>query len=334
MIWHGPPHNQGLLGYGSGVNVGHLGNPIKAASSYGIAPRKLEQDYPIFFGWEPKHLNNGAAAFSLLMPWLMFSYMLHVVSFSTHYERHGFCRAAAICSFCVVVAFGFLALVTLRKRYLGIPDPLRWYPFIFATSLLAWSAALGLGSRNYSRHMQPYYDSVSQKFYPGIDPQRAVGQEFLDMGRGTFITSSYLDIMKSMAFKDGDIYCVAPVVSGPTGNMSIYDFWAVGINCCSGHAADFSCGDYDKPNAHSAVRVMRDDLLPKFRLAVKQAESAYRISARTPIFVHWTQDSSAGLSALQGAGYQFYVFWVLLFLGVQLFLVLMMRMAFRPVNYI
>ena len=51
-----------------------------------------------------------------------------------------------------------------------------------------------------------------------------MGQEFLDMGRATFTLTSSVDFGKSMAFKKSDVYCVAPIVSGVTGNM-----W--GIHC-------------------------------------------------------------------------------------------------------
>lgn len=73
------------------------------------------------------------------------------------------------------------------------------------------------------------------------------------------------------------------------GNGPNYDFWAVGLNCCSGHAPDFQCGEFDNQRAHSALRLMRDDLRGYFKLAVEEATAAYNIQAVHPIFLYWME---------------------------------------------
>lgn len=73
-----------------------------------------------------------------------------------------------------------------------------------------------------------------------VYPNRMLGQQLLDAGIVQFAPGSQLDVKKSMGFKNGNLFCVAPIVFGTASPVS-YDFWAVGKDCCSGSQADFSC---------------------------------------------------------------------------------------------
>ena len=119
-----------------------------------------------------------------------------------------------------------------------------------------------------------------------------------------------------MAFKNVDTYCVAPVsvLQGPQFNcrcaerrlsapggvvlpLETYDFWAIGMDCCSVNAADFHCGmglgwascllplshgrsaraaralagEVGNSKAHSGLRLLDDRQRSFYRLAVEQA---------------------------------------------------------------
>merc|ERR1719487_3180586 len=116
-----------------------------------------------------------------------------------------------------------------------------------------------------------------------------------------------------MAFKNRDTYCVAPIVINQTRNASSFDFWAVGLNCCSGRPGDFNCGEYNNPHASSGLRVMRDDQREFYRLAVKQAEAAYDLKAKHPLFFYWMEDPGAEIAAYMDEGFKYYMFGLVTF---------------------
>lgn len=144
----------------------------------------------------------------------------------------------------------------------------------------------------------------------------------MDAGEIQFIPGSHLDLAKSFGFKNGDTYCVAPVVGPKKGNATqqTYDFWAVGTNCCSGHTADFHCGEYSNRNAHKGLRFMRDDIRGYLRLAVQEAEASYNIKATHPIFMYWMEHPSDEVNAFREDGYKNLLHAVAFFLIAQFFL--------------
>merc|ERR1719160_616815 len=99
---------------------------------------------------------------------------------------------------------------------------------------------------NFHSNLEPYYDVTNLNTYPAVDPSRMRGVQLMDAGRIMFTRGSKLDIERSMGFRNKETYCVAPIVSGADPqHMDRYDFWAVGVGCCSGYSpgskADFSC---------------------------------------------------------------------------------------------
>merc|ERR1719428_1211955 len=114
-----------------------------------------------------------------------------------------------------------------------------------------------------------------------------------------------LDMKKAMGFKNLDLYCVAPIVNGDN-QLASYDFWAVGINCCSGVSSDFRCGEFNNPHARSGLRLLRDDQRSFFRLAVQQAEAAYNLKAIHPLFFYWTDDPTSDMQSMLEEGYRFF----------------------------
>ena len=99
-----------------------------------------------------------------------------------------------------------------------------------------------------------------------------------------------IDTTKVMSFRDGDTYCVAPIVDSQcASDMECgMEFWAVGINCCGGQGDQtFTCdlkGDVPADRQRTAVRWVEPQAVSFFRLAVAEAEGMHKIKSPHPIF--------------------------------------------------
>jgi len=210
-----------------------------------------------------------------------------------------------------------------------------WAIFLFLAMLLAWTLGLQSGNYSYSLYLRPFYDIDGLNTYPQVDPSKFRGSQLMDAGRIVFTKDARLDVRRSMGFKNQDTYCVAPITVGNENvtfkTLPSYDFWAVGLNCC-GDKGDFRCGEYNNPNAHAGLRLMRDDQRDFFRLAVQQAESAFNIKSVHPVFVHFMQDPVAEALSYQEEGLRYYFVGMCLHLLLQLALVAMAVTLFQRLD--
>merc|ERR1719253_305223 len=165
-------------------------------------------------------------------------------------------------------------------------DPM-WFTFSALAIGFATILAAVWGDMNFWYNTQPFLDLKSLLTYNNLNPATTKGQRSMDAGIVYFSKGTHLDGKKAMAFKNLDTYCVAPIVNE---GMTMYDFWAVGTNCCAEDAADFRCGDYKNKHAGAGVRMLSDDQRPFYRLAVQQAESQYDLKAPHPLFFYYVQD--------------------------------------------
>lgn len=283
------PGRYGFHRYGATSEV-----PLKASTGFMLGDRR--------------RLNVVPICLNLFLPWILFTSLYAVMSFSIHYHSPQLANILCVFGGVVVLAAAMLAWIAWRRKQLQEfhnRDP-TWFIFGFVAFLIAWILGMIIGDLNFSYNMQPYYDVLNLSSYPSVNPSSETGQQLMDAGRVYFSEGSALDLSKSMSFKNLDLYCVAPIVNTKEP-LASYDFWAVGMNCCSSSHSSFHCGEFNNPHARSGLRLMRDDQRPFYRLAVQQAESAYNIRATHPLFYYWTSDPVAEINSYRDEGFKYFL---------------------------
>lgn len=244
----------------------------------------------VFVYGTKQKLNVFASCWVVLIPVGTFVGIAAALSFSMHYYKAFFSYAIVFALLLVVLVLGFYAARQWRAKMKGQMREPNWSIFLFLTTALSWIAGVALGEYNYYENLSSYYQIIDLNSYTDIDPTEYTGEELMDAGRIIFTNGSHVDATLSGGFKNSYIYCVAPITTYES--TSTYDFWAVGIGCCSGTSPDFHCDDYKKADAHSGLRLLDDSDRPYYRLAVQAAESAHNIRATFPLYFTWQEEFS------------------------------------------
>eukprot|EP00929_Paragymnodinium_shiwhaense_P084661 TRINITY_DN4528_c0_g1_i1.p1 TRINITY_DN4528_c0_g1~~TRINITY_DN4528_c0_g1_i1.p1 ORF type:complete len:307 (-),score=86.06 TRINITY_DN4528_c0_g1_i1:96-1016(-) len=296
-------------------------------TTFRSAPHEYELNKrDVFTPGKRRRMNLVAICINVLTPWLLFCAIYAVMSFFVHYQHPTLAWTIVLGGYALVGLMAFLAIRTKQRQQ----DPM-WYTFSTIALFLAVTMATLIGDMNFWYNMQPFYDIENLNTYPSVNPAREKGQQLMDAGRVYFSEGTALDFRKAMGFKNLDLYCVAPIVSGQQ-QLASYDFWAVGINCCSGVSSDFRCGEFNNPQARSGLRLMRDDQRPFFRLAVQQAEAAYNIKATHPLFFYWMQDPVAQMNMYRDEGFKFYLLGIFSHFSFNLFCVICAVVGFSKIG--
>jgi len=316
------------------VNYGVDGQT--AGPKYGAVPPYGDLQVPFAPRAPRKSVNLVTVIACLFWPILIFVVVFAAQSFELHYESPRNCLLLCGGILGAVFILGYFAYTAVMQRTVGMQEPM-WYVVIFASSFLAWILAFGFGQANYVANMRPFYDVNNLNVYQSVNPATAHGSQMMDAGRIMFTPDSHLDLPKAMAFQNVDRFCVAPISAGPAGpnatQLATYDFWAVGLNCCSGVPAEFRCGEYWNTKATSGLRLMREEERAYYRLAVQQAEAAYNIRAQHPVFLYWLQDANAELFAYEDDGFKYFLLGTLCFSCFQLFAVVITTIAFAKISF-
>lgn len=268
--------------------------------AYGSAPVLSERKQK-----EGKDVQKTSTLFvlscCLLIPLMLFVVTFWLRSFELHYQNETF--TDIMCYFLVLAPMAFGALTFNLVNGTRDAKPMA---LLTSMSFVTWLLGFFMGGQNFQVNMRPFYDISRLNTYPAVDPSKYGGQQLMDAGQILFTPGTKLELKQSTGFMNGDTYCAAPIVAG-NASQSTFDFWAVGINCCSAHTSDFHCGEYSNPFATNGIRLMDDDKREMFRLVVKKAEAEYSLKVTHPIFLYWTSDPAAEISSYEDDGMRHFV---------------------------
>lgn len=225
---------------------------------------------------------------NVMCPWVFFAVLF---TLRTSYFRYTnetvegwlyVCLVAVVLVYlCTSVWSNFLA----RRRGEFDRDPIWWAYALFMCTVAA-SMSFLLADVDWLNNLRPFYDWSTLNHYYNVNPNEMRGNQLMDAGVVSFKSGSKLDLGRAMGFKNAHVYCVAPIILGNETSTN-YDFWAVGLDCCSEHVTNYACGEFDNPQALSGLRLLSDNQRQFYRLAVQKAEVDHNIKANHPMFFTW-----------------------------------------------
>jgi hypothetical protein len=259
-----------------------------------------------------------AMALVFLLPLLIFAMVYMLIAYYWHYKYVAMDFLLILVIFGFVVYLSNMAMKHMFRTADGVKDHMAiWAGALLIGAFLGFFLALIFGWRNYDNHTKPLYEWKELNKYTNVDPNTMEGKAFMDAGSITFNKGTHLDFGKSVGFMNLDMYCAVPIVNSGAAPTT-YDFWAVGVNCCTGAAQSFACGEaVHSDTATGGLRLMSDSQLPFFQMAVTQASTKYGTKSGHPIFVHWVEDAKKALDNYAYTSWDSFMFAVACFAGLQ-----------------
>jgi len=293
------------------------------ARPYGSIPGTYNDPAKPGYQTKRRRVNILAVAISFFLPVAVFAAVAASMSFSLRYSASTVSWLIVGVLLLACIAMCYQAYDTFKKRWNGdVNREPFWYIFLAITVLAAWAFGLYLGNLNYWNNTLPYEDLLQLSSHGSVDTSVMTGRQLMDVGQVTFANGTHLDLTKAIGFKNLHEYCVAPIVTGSAA-LESYDYWAIGLDCCSGLATDYHCGAFASKDKSGGLRLMREDQRSFYRLAVQQAEANYNIEARHPLFFYYVEDAGSELSAYLQESYKYFLLGLLSFGMCQLMLIIL-----------
>lgn len=196
----------------------------------------------------------------------------------------------------IILAAGLISLTIINQRQL---HSLHVSPMVLGVlGLVAVTAGTATGIQGWHLHWR----QISWNFIGSLtSPTSAATPALARSDAGTInfwpseslqyrMNSTSVDATRAAGYKDGQIYCAAPIMSPATvGELALVNFWAIGTSCCR-PSGSFTCDGSRDPGAGYGVVILRDGA-QHFSQAVQKAEAAHRlVSAEGALLVRWTSN--------------------------------------------
>lgn len=227
-----------------------------------------------------------------LLWWPAFLGSCVVAEFGLRYWRHS-TMAHAVLGCCLVFA-ACLFLIAYNGGWPGRASS----TFMAVNGVCVFFIAilsLLLGVYCFETYTEPYEVYQGSHQYNDVPPGINPGAH-RDAGTIKFAAGSHVAVERSIGIKNGDYYCVAPIM-GPDTSMYA-GFWAAGMNCCTARGR-FQCGDVSDPQVLSGLVVLDENSfgnaeIPLYTKAAEEAAAQFGLSIpAAPIFVRWSSDVDA-----------------------------------------
>jgi len=285
----GGPAGDNFGGYGSASYGG--GAP---GMSYGGAGRDFPQKRPPYF-------HTTSLCLLIFLPTGVFLAISLFLATLLH-------QARAACLMLITICLGMSFLLMAVRNNRGGPN--YWFNLGFLCFVATFTASTA-GIWNFDRNLGVYWAYEGQRDYSNVLPNEPA-LNHLDAGRIRFSSDAKLDFVNSVGYKDGNTFCVVPIV-GPSPAAPV-QFWAAGVDCC-GRSGNFTCGDAGKGEVHSglvylepAYKRFRKDPVDQFRLAVREAATLHGLaSSPDALFIQWVADPDTAQRGHWKAGVGFLV---------------------------
>lgn len=205
---------------------------------------------------------------------------------------------------CAGMAFFMVCLPNKR------PEGPMFHMQVGLLCLIATGAGAIAGFYNWDRNMSRYDGLEGQRTYHNVLPAEPA-LAHLDAGKIYFSSDSKPNLANAVGYKDGSMYCVAPVVDSQSGTKNKGEFFAAGVDCCKAtgpSSSSFNCGAARDPQAHGGLVYLDNHLVAKFRKAAERAAAAHGTAvSKDALFVEWVREPNKAANALQNTGITFFL---------------------------
>lgn len=243
----------------------------------------------------------GSACRALVLgSWFSFVVMLVVWSCLQHAAY-----SASVLLSAILVSFCIAILILSRRGVRKIKN----VPLMHLGVLCLLAAVLGIimGQEGWFNRWRPYWwlrtgrHTIASAATPAAAVRDAAILNFTVPSHELMSNKSLVDHSKSAGFRDGHVYCVAPILNADlaAASYALVNYWAVGIDCCE-NVGSFTC-DASRDYQGGFGIVMLDAGFPcpgchkeEFAAAIKKAEYEHGlVSADGALYVRWVQDGAA-----------------------------------------